>query len=293
MVGKKYLDIKYDGGRILTVMDVKNKSVRQFSRNGNENENFINITESLTNILPELPGSIVLDGEMTGKNFQSLMSQFNRKTDVNTDECVYKVFDIIPLDEFIDGKSISSQRERHKALCSMMPLFQKHTNNKVQVLSKKEIDLSSPTGMAELEKFNKEILEMAIDDEVIEGIMIKDPNAIYECKRTAGWLKIKPWITVDLAIVDFEEGEGENKNSLGALICEGNDEAGRFIRVNVGSGYTDDIRIDIWNNKEKYRGLIVEVKGDKLSKNKSNNNIWSIRFPSLVRFRGNVPGEKN
>ena len=37
MVGKKYLDIKYDGGRILTVMDVKNKSVRQFSRNGNEN----------------------------------------------------------------------------------------------------------------------------------------------------------------------------------------------------------------------------------------------------------------
>ena len=50
-----------------------------------------------------------------------------------------------------------------------------------------------------------------------EGVMIKDPDAMYECKRTHSWLKAKPFIEVTLKVVSVEEGTGRNKGRLGAI----------------------------------------------------------------------------
>ena len=57
-----------------------------------------------------------------------------------------------------------------------------------------------------------------------EGIMIKDPAAPYECKRTASWLKLKPFIEVSLNVTQLEEGTGRNVGRLGALVCRGSDD---------------------------------------------------------------------
>jgi hypothetical protein len=46
-----------------------------------------------------------------------------------------------------------------------------------------------------------------------EGILIKDLDAPYECRRSSFWLKWKPFLSVDLSIVAFEEGTGKNTNT--------------------------------------------------------------------------------
>ena len=82
-----------------------------------------------------------------------------------------------------------------------------------------------------------------------EGIMIKDPNSFYECKRSTTWLKSKPFIEISLKVTDFEEGTGRNTGRLGAIIAEGEDE-GKFFKINVGSGFTDEQRLQYWGEKK-------------------------------------------
>jgi len=122
--------------------------------------------------------------------------------------------------------------------------------------------------------------------------MIKDLEAPYECKRTTSWLKLKPFIEVSLTVVEIEEGSSgtKNENNLGALVCEGKDN-GKFIRVNVGSGYSDELRTEIWQNKDKIVGQVVEVRADAATKSQDSEH-WSLRFPRFLRFRGFETGEK-
>ena len=121
--------------------------------------------------------------------------------------------------------------------------------------------------------------------------MIKDPNAVYECKRSVSWLKQKPFIEVSLTVTAVEEGTGKNEGKLGALICEGIDD-GKAIKVNVGSGFTDDLRDDIWINKDTVVGQVVEVRADAATRNQDSEDIYSLRFPRFLRFRGFAKGEK-
>ena len=122
-----------------------------------------------------------------------------------------------------------------------------------------------------------------------EGIMIKDPDAVYECKRSTAWLKLKPFIEVSLDVVDFEEGTGRNAGRLGAIICEGDDD-GRRIRVNVGSGFSDANRVDYWVDRKTIVGHVAEVRADAVTQNQ--DGTYSLRFPRFLRFRGFTAGEK-
>ena len=104
-------------------------------------------------------------------------------------------------------------------------------------------------------------------------------------------LKAKPFIEVSLEIKDTEEGTGRNAGKLGALICEGKDDD-KFIRVNVGSGLTDDNRDTFWADRESLVGQIVEIRADAITQNQDTENEWSLRFPRFMRFRGFAVGEK-
>ena len=122
--------------------------------------------------------------------------------------------------------------------------------------------------------------------------MIKDPDAPYECKRRTHWLKLKPWISVDLEVTDVEQGTADSKYShtLGNLICKGYDN-GRLINVSVGSGWTDEYRDELWAMRDSLRGLVAEIKADAITKGQ-DSDVYSLRFPTFMRFRGNEPGEK-
>jgi DNA ligase-1 len=119
--------------------------------------------------------------------------------------------------------------------------------------------------------------------------MIKEPDAKYECKRTTNWLKMKPFIEVSLEVKSVEEGTGRNKDRLGALVCEG-DDGGKTISVNVGSGFTDQQRLEFWGDPDSMIGQIVEVRADAVTQNQDGS--YSLRFPRFLRFRGFKAGEK-
>ena len=122
-----------------------------------------------------------------------------------------------------------------------------------------------------------------------EGIMMKDPTAPYECKRSTAWLKLKPFIEVSLEIIGVEEGTGRNEGRLGALVCTGVDD-GRNIVVNVGSGFDDSERDSFWNARDRILGDIVEVRADAVTQNQ--DGTYSLRFPRFKLFRGFVHREK-
>jgi DNA ligase-1 len=103
-------------------------------------------------------------------------------------------------------------------------------------------------------------------------------------------LKAKPFIEVSLSVVDTEEGTGRNIGKLGALICEGKDD-GKFIRVNVGSGLSDEQRETFWTNKSSLINQIAEVRADAITKNQDSDD-YSLRFPRFKTFRGFEVGEK-
>src|SRR5690606_24017132 len=124
MVGKKFIDPKLDGIRLTTVINVEDKTVKMFTRSGNLNTNFDHIAKMLEKIIPLLPESIVLDGEMVDKNFQMLMTQVNRKKDVNTEDAYYALFDMLLLRDFENGGTTMGQKDRHDGLLELAPYLQ-------------------------------------------------------------------------------------------------------------------------------------------------------------------------
>jgi len=281
MVGKKFLDYKLDGVRVITI--INNGVVTMYSRNGKQFINFGHIEKELENLLGKesYEGGIVLDGEMVSSSFQALMKQVHRKDNVEATDAQYALFDILPLDEFQKGVSTLGCRARHKQLLETIP----ESSDNMFVVEKIECDLDTAEGQKIFSDYNK----VAID-KGFEGIMIKDVDALYECKRSHFMLKAKPFIEVSLKIVDTEEGTGRNVGKLGALICEGKDD-GKFIKVNVGSGLSDDQRDSFWAVKDTLIGEIAEVRADAITQNQDSDD-YSLRFPRFKTFRGFKVGEK-
>ena len=284
IVGTKLLEPKLDGVRVITIVDFEARTVVQYSRNGKVLENFGHISGALLEHIDDFGRSYVLDGEVVSHSFQDLMKQVHRKDDVQAQDARLMLFDILPLSEFKKGKSVLGQKRRSAQLKSFKSIFEKCGN--IDVISQVEIDLESYVGELQFKEFNKNAIEAGF-----EGIMIKDPDAVYECKRSTSWLKQKPFIEVSLTVTAVEEGTGKNEGRLGALICEGEDD-GRQIRVNVGSGLTDEIRDEIWSDKDAVIGQIVEIRADAATRNQDSEDVYSLRFPRFLRFRGFKAGEK-
>jgi DNA ligase-1 len=282
IVGKKLLEPKLDGVRVITVINAENRTVTQFTRNGKVLENFSHITESLEKNIDLFERSFVLDGEMVSSSFQALMTQVHRKENVQAQDARLMLFDILPLSEFQLGKSVMGQRRRTNLLRSMKSIFNEVGH--IDIIDQIEVDLDTYVGELEFKEFNKNAVENGY-----EGIMIKDIDAKYECKRSHSWLKQKPFIEVSLEVVNVEEGTGRNVGRLGALVCSGSDDT-KQITVNVGSGFSDDQRGDFWNTRNSIAGQIVEIRADAITMNQ--DGTYSLRFPRFLRFRGFKVGEK-
>lgn len=284
ITGKKILQPKLDGVRVLTVLDFESRTVTMYTRNGKVLENFSHITDKLTEQLDNFGRSYVLDGEIMSGTFNELMKQVHRKSDVAASDAVLNLFDMLPLVEFKQGKSVMGQKRRFEYLRNFANIFK--DTGCIELLPYKEVNLDEFLGDIEYRDYNKEMVAAGY-----EGIMIKDPDAKYECKRSTAWLKQKPFIEVSLTVTSVEEGTGRNVGKLGALVCEGIDDGKRIV-VNVGSGFSDSDRDEYWVGKESVVGQVVEVRADATTRSQDSEDVWSLRFPRFLRFRGFVKGEK-
>lgn len=282
--GVKLVEPKLDGMRILTFVNMENRTVTQYSREGRVFDNFTHITDLMEQHIDLLDRSYVLDGEIVSDSFRKLMKQAKRKYDVQATDARLMLFDIIPLSEFLSGQSTMTQKKRSAMLRNFKPVFD--TFKYVDVIQQQEIDLDTAVGEIQLDGVNQQ----AIADG-FEGIMLKSPTAKYQLKRTTDWLKIKPWIEVSLTIVGAEEGTGRNAGRLGDLLCEGVED-GKKIVVSVGSGFTDELRREIWDSLADQIGQVIEVRADAMTQNQDDPSVYSLRFPRFRSFRGFKVGEK-
>lgn len=285
--GVKRLEPKLDGVRVLAVVQGMNISL--FSRNGKEFANFPQIARDIQRHRSAFQRNLgsgarfVLDGEVTGESFQKLMKQAHRKSDVETENMVYNIFDIIPLDDFQRGYWNAQQHKRFDILEQAWGRLQNDPCS-LKVVRGLEVDLDNAEGHDIMNRYAQDCVA-----EGFEGIMIKAVDAPYECKRSDFWMKWKPVISVDLKIVGFEEGTGRNAGRLGAIICEGEDN-GRCIQVHVGSGLSDSNRNEYWNSRGDLLGHLVEIQADAVTQNQ--DGTYSLRFPRFLRFRDFEAGEK-
>jgi DNA ligase-1 len=283
----KRLEPKLDGVRVLMTVYFNDNgfSVVSFSRNGKVFNNFGHIEkqiqESTADIIRAIGNrivdgvGIVFDGEITGNSFQELMKQARRKENVQADDSVFHIFDVIPLDDFRRGHWNAPLKKRIEMLDKIRPVIDTMPN--VKLLQNLVVDLDTAEGKDQLDRYARDMVELGY-----EGIMIKDLDAPYECKRNTFWLKWKPTLTVDLEVIDVEAGTGKNTGKLGALVCAGYED-GKYIRVNVGSGFDDDLRDSLWCDRDLVVGRTVEILCDVITQNMDGTH--SLRFPRFVRFR--------
>ena len=284
VAGKKLIEVKLDGVRVVTIVRVDGR-VDMFSRNGKELVNFPHVTEQISAVVKKTPPpyDLVLDGEIMSSSFQDLMTQVHRKSDVKANDAILNLFDMCPLEDFEKGFWDKSQTVRSQMVQAWVEQNSALLPN-VTCLANELVDLDTAEGQLRYKEINAQAVTGGY-----EGIMIKDPTAGYECKRSVSWLKLKPFIEVSLEVVDVEEGTGRNVGRLGAIVCQGVDD-GKTIRVNVGSGFSDSDRDDYWVSRDSLLGQIVEVRADAVTQNQ--DGTYSLRFPRFLRFRGFQVGEK-
>ena len=285
LVGKKMLEVKLDGVRTLAIVHPDGK-VDMLSRNGKEFTNFGHIQDEISAVVKQDPPPypLVLDGEVMSENFQDLMKQVHRKDNVQNDDAVLHLFDMIPLDKFLEGFYDKEQSARSELIWHWVDSH-KAILKHVQALEWESVDLSSDEGQRRFVELNK-----AAVDGGYEGVMIKDQQAPYECKRSHSWLKAKPFIEVTLKVVAVEEGTGRNEGRLGAIIVEGEDD-GYTYHLNCGSGFTDDQRDQFWTNRDNLVGSLVEIRADARTKSQ-DSDTYSLRFPRFKTFRNLANGDK-
>lgn len=282
MKGVKRLEPKLDGVRVLMMvtMDENGPYVSCYSRNGKIFENFTSIENQVLENVDRIATGVladgfILDGEIVGESFQELMRQARRKKDANADDSVFHVFDIVPLPDFNRGYWNAQLSKRIDLLTKLRPAFDNMPN--VELLDFIDVNLDLAEGRDQLDRFAKDMVNLGY-----EGIMIKDLDSPYECKRSTFWMKWKPTLSVDLTVIGVEEGTGRNVGRMGALVCEGIDD-GKLINVNAGSGYSDEERQEYWDHSNEVIGRTAEILCDAVTQNR--DGTYSLRFPRFVRFR--------
>src|ERR1044072_5650445 len=148
----------------------------------------------------------------------------------------------------------------------------------------------------ELRVFETEILEKGY-----EGIIIRDPNSPYKfgrsTKKEGYLLKLKRFEDAEAEVIGVEtfyhnanpleynelgyaKHSAHNTNliplgKLGALIVRGTTGQFKGVEFNVGSGFTDEQRRDLWSNLEGLKRQIITYKYQKVgSKDKPRCPIF-------------------
>lgn len=118
-------------------------------------------------------------------------------------------------------------------------------------------------------------------DEGYEGLILRQPHSPYKMGRSTvkeGYLlKLKRFTDAEFEVIGFEERMKNNnekvtnelgrsarsshaagkagRGDLGALICKGDG-----FTFNVGTGFSDSERAEIWSNQTAYEGRLAKVK---------------------------------
>lgn len=266
-----YISRKLDGVRCL--VHVANGTVTPRSRNGKELYNLENIMQA---IKQSYTGpNVFLDGELVSlkndtENFADAISivRSSKKSTDNTN-LVYKVFDIIPEDDFLSGHGTAIFSDRQKKLLDWKTKLQGTT---IQTVKQVRYSVNAFESMTQ-----------AVSDRSWEGLMVRN-NVPYKGKRNNGLLKVKKFhdaefkvtdiVSGDIRMINDETGLEETVKCLSSVVF-----FNKKVQVKVGSGFTMEQRRDFHVNSEKILNKSITVKYFEETPD------GSLRFPIFIGIR--------
>ncbi|CAL9964397.1 putative DNA ligase (ATP) [Vibrio phage 6E35.1a] len=272
-----YAELKADGARCFAHVDADN-NVTFTSRNGKQYTGLLKIERAIQSMESQ---RFVIDGELvyapngldavedrsTGNGIVNKASKGTISLAEQAD-IVFQVWDIIPEDVYFGvsdelnmpyrlRKQVLADRAMGVEGIEPIPWDTVHTKEEASAI------------------YNRYV---AMD---LEGIILKNPEALWENKRSKSLVKYKEVHDGDLEVIEVIEGDKKNKGKMGALLLRS--ACGRLI-TKVGSGFSDKQREDIWERRDEVIGMIVEINYNAITKAR-NKETWSCFLPIFVQFR--------
>jgi len=193
----------------------------------------------------------LIDGELSGKDWSHTMTLFrSSKADVSDQmkDGRYKIFDLVNPEKL--DEPLCDRKER------LVEVFAKVDHPMIQLVKFEEVDA--------YEAFH-ETLQFHLASGC-DGAIIKFKYGGYEFKRSKLWLKVKPQREADCKIVGFKEGKGKYVGMLGSLEVRVPVRGGWSANTSNISGMTDEDRVQMWRDRKRLIGTIVEVEYRAISK---------------------------
>lgn len=112
-----------------------------------------------------------------------------------------------------------------------------------------------------------------------EGLIAKEIDAPYG----EGWYKIKKVYTLDVIVTGFTAAKfgktGQYDGQIGAAKVSVYSSKGELLEVGQVSGMTNEIRLDMTNNKESWIGRVIEVEAQEWAQNRLAHPRWNRERP--------------
>ena len=268
--GKEFaITTKIDGMRCIMLKE--SGSVTFWSRQGQKIDGLVDLEEEAK----YFPDNLCLDGELSADvgnpdTYKDTMKRARNK-DAEKHGLKMMVFDCMSAEEFRNQRANNAYHKRRDLLdCVFNGTCFIHDFKyfeKLPILYQ-GTDTSKIVELLEEQTSKGE-----------EGVMINVCDAPYDFKRTNSLLKVKNFRDTEVKVIGFQEGTNKYTGTLGALVCEY-----KYSTVDVGSGFSDALRDEIWANKDAWLGKIITVKYFEETYN-SATGLPSLRFPVFIRVR--------
>lgn len=260
--GMKFVTEKYDGVRCFT--QIRDGRIIMKSRQNKVFEGLVDIENAIADLGLD---NVCLDGELLAIDspyetvYKDTMKIVSTK-DKEKHGVKYMLFDIIPLSEFDNKEGKMKYSDRREWLNTI----KENEFINVAPILYKGIDIDEVLKVLDECRGNG-----------AEGCMINTDKP-YEFKRSKVLQKLKVMSTCDLRVIGFEEGDGKLKGTLGKIICNY-----KGFDLGVGSGFSEAMRDEVWNNQDKYLGKISEIQYFEETNNDEGG--LSLRFPVFKQWR--------
>lgn len=303
-LNKKFaLTTKIDGGRIIAIK--KNGEAKFYTRQGQE---YIGLVDLKAEMEKYMPDGVCLDGELvaidtTKEDTYKNTMKISRTKDIEKHGLKMIVFDCMTAEQFETQSCPDKYYERMIHLGNLFrpwwTIYYVHKSLRGEG-SKRTWDWQFHMyqcggqyyGDEYKFKFFERLPLLYLGDDVNkiteilneqiakgeEGIMINFVDQPYVFDRTNALLKVKKMKDLDLECIGFEEGTNRHAGRLGALLVNYDGYT-----VKVGSGFSDELRTEIWNNRDEWLGRTIVVQYFEETYNANDGK--SLRFPVYIDYR--------